>query len=166
MALAGCGGGGGGGEVATAGGTPSAGASQVSDQDKALKYVACVRGKGVEIGDPENGVVPAIEKGTVPEADLKAALEACRQYLPTNAKKGTADPGQLEKLRQLAKCMRDNGIADFPDPDPDQGGIGLDPNSGLDVNDPALKAAMQKCNHLVAPSGAPSGGSGGGQGTP
>jgi hypothetical protein len=163
LVLAGCGSSDNGKGVATAGGTPSAAATQ-SNQDKALKYVACVRSKGIDIGDPENGEVPPIEKGTVSESALKAAVDACRQYLPPSGKKGPVDAGQVEKLRQLAKCMRDNGVRNFPDPDPDQGGISLDPNSGMNVNDPTFKAALQKCNHLATPPsgrpGSPSGGQG------
>jgi len=161
LALTGCGGGDKGGDVATAGGTPSAGAS-LSNQDKALQYVACVRNQGIEIGDPENGVVPPIEQGTVSETGLKAALDKCRQYLPTNGKSTTVTADQLAKLREFAKCMRDNGVKDFPDPDPDEGGISIDPNS-VNPNDPTFKGAQEKCNQIAAPSSTPAGGTGGGQ---
>lgn len=160
LALAGCGDNSGDDGVATAGGTASAG-SQLSDQDKALQYVKCVRDQGIQIGDPENGQVPAIEKGTVSETDLKTVLDKCRQYLPTNGKTNKVDAATLEKFRQLAQCMRDNGYAQFPDPDPDQGGISLPQNSGLDTNDPAFKSAEEKCVKLAALT--PSGSAGGEQ---
>ncbi|MFF3325354.1 hypothetical protein [Streptomyces sp. NPDC002889] len=45
-----------------------------------------------------------------------------------------------------AKCMRKNGMPDFPDPQPG-GGLGLPP--GTDPNSPEFKKVEDKCKHLM-----------------
>ena len=48
-------------------------------------------------------------------------------------------------LRAFSQCMRDNGIAEFPDPGPNEitlDGLGIDPSS------PQFIAAQEACNHL------------------
>jgi hypothetical protein len=55
--------------------------------------------------------------------------------------------------------MRDNGVPNFPDPDPN-GGIQIDGNKpGLDPNGTAFKAAQQACQKYqpTPPSGGPTG---------
>jgi Pectinacetylesterase len=65
------------------------------------------------------------------------------------------DAGEPDLLA-FSQCMRDNGIADFPDPGPD--GLVVD---GLDIDpeSPQFKAAEEACNYLMPPSDstAPSG---------
>jgi hypothetical protein len=45
-----------------------------------------------------------------------------------------------------AKCMRDNGVEAFPDPDPDKGGIRI---NGDIANDPEFQAAQKVCDALM-----------------
>jgi hypothetical protein len=77
------------------------------------------------------------------------------------------DAAALEGMRKFAKCMRDNGIENFPDPT-DTGGIDLSGESGIDPRDPKFQDAQKKCEHNIPkPSGAvkqngPGGGIGGG----
>jgi hypothetical protein len=49
-----------------------------------------------------------------------------------------------------AQCMRDHGISDFPDPQPD-GGIAIQagPGSDLDPDNPQFKAADDACQSLL-----------------
>jgi len=161
MALTGCNGENGGG-VATAGGGASSTAStgQVSDHEQAVRYAQCLRDNGIEVADPEDGHPPAIEQGTAPADEVKAATEACKQYAPT-LDKPKMDTEQLEKLRQIAQCMRENGYPDFPDPDADEGGITIDDDSGIDTKSPDFTAAQQKCGmDGPPPSDAGQGGTG------
>ena len=53
-------------------------------------------------------------------------------------------------LLAFSQCMRDNGVADFPDPD--RNGITLD-GVGIDPHSAQFKAAQEACNHLVPPRG-------------
>ena len=48
-------------------------------------------------------------------------------------------------LLALSQCMRDNGIANFPDPGPD--GLLLD-GTGIDPDSPQFKAAQDACRDL------------------
>jgi hypothetical protein len=56
-----------------------------------------------------------------------------------------------------SRCMRDHGLADFPDPDSD-GGLSIDangPNSDLAPDNPQFQAADQACKHLLPNGGQP-----------
>lgn len=130
--------------VATVHGSPAPTAGALTDQEQAVQYTKCLRDHGVDVADPQDGRPPAIEKGTVPQDRLSAAIEACRQYQPT-ARATQLDPARLEQLRQLAKCMREHGFPSFPDPDPGSGGITIDDSTGIDPKSPVFKAAQQTC---------------------
>jgi hypothetical protein len=73
---------------------------------------------------------------------------------------GKPNPEMQEKMRQFAKCMRDNGVENFPDPQEDGGimiqGGGPGSTDGLNPDDPTFKAAQEKCQSLL-----PNGGAGG-----
>jgi hypothetical protein len=158
VALAGCGSKeeGGNNNVATAGGTPTAASSAGSgnQQEQAVKYTECLRQHGIEVADPENGQVPAIQQGSASKEKIDEAMNACKQYLPTMPNR-KLDTGQVEQLRQVAQCLRQNGFPDFPDPDPNQGGIVIDDSAGIDTKSEAFKQAQQKCGMNQPP---PSGG--------
>jgi len=65
-----------------------------------------------------------------------------------------ADEGEGEELDGLeealaySECMRDNGIADFPDPVEHEGGMGLSLPEGMDPQDEDFKAAEEACEDL------------------
>jgi hypothetical protein len=68
----------------------------------------------------------------------------------------TSTTGPDDPLLAFARCMRDNGVADFPDPR--DGGINL-LGTGIDVNSPAMRAAREACQPLLPTRspGAPAG---------
>jgi hypothetical protein len=60
----------------------------------------------------------------------------------------TSDP---DAARAFARCMRDNGVPDYPDPDPTgRQGAGHDT---FDRDDPTFKAANEKCRGLLPAGG-------------
>jgi hypothetical protein len=66
----------------------------------------------------------------------------------------TGTSGGNTKAARFAECMRDNGISEFPDPDP-SGGLTIDAvvnGSSLDTDAPAWKKAIGACKDLQ-PSG-------------
>lgn len=159
IALAGCGGQDDGGDgIATAGNggaaaSPSASASgePVDAEERRLEFARCMRENGVEMPDPgpdnEGGVRFRFGEGTDPKK-AEAALEKCRQHLPNGGERPQLSPEQQEKLREYAKCMRDNGVTGFPDPSAD-GGIRIDRNAlKINPDDPTFKAAQEKCRDL------------------
>lgn len=61
-------------------------------------------------------------------------------------------PEDMAKLRDYAKCMREQGLPDFPDPD-EQGNIELPDRLKVlaDNEDPAFAAAARACVGLLPP---------------
>jgi hypothetical protein len=160
LGVAGCGGGKGSNGIASAGGsatpTSSAAAGAGNNQDTALKYSQCVRDNGVpKFPDPDTKGGLGIDGGKlgVSKETLDAAMEKCKQYLPNGGEPQKLDPAKLDLLRQYAKCMRENGVPKFPDPDAN-GGIALDPDKlGMDPVGPQIKAAEKACEKYLGAGG-------------
>ncbi|MFC4072222.1 hypothetical protein [Actinoplanes subglobosus] len=122
---------------------PSASASASFDPDAPLKHAKCMREHGMtwfpDPPPPGQGQALEIPAGTDHE-DFDAAMKACEQYLGNAVDKGGPDAEDIERLRDFAKCMRDNGVPDFPDPKPDgTSQIQLDPE------DPNFAKAEKAC---------------------
>jgi hypothetical protein len=162
LGVAGCGGGGGGGGVATANGgssarpSSSAGGAGLSDHEKDLRFAQCMRDNGVpKYPDPDangGGGVDLNQLG-VDKAKVDAAQEKCKQYAPNGGVPRTPDAQQVERMRQYARCMRENGVPKFPDPDAN-GGLALDANKlGMDPLGPKMKAAERACQKYMGSGG-------------
>lgn len=160
--LTGCGGAGDdGGGVATAGGPAATAATGTSGggltaQERALKFSQCMRDHGIDVPDPGGdtgeGVTFRFDQNEDPKK-VDAAMKACKQYLPDGGEPPKLDAGQIEKMRQLSRCMRENGVPDFPDPD-ENGLIRVEPGKGVDPSSPKMRDAHDKCKHLEpAPPG-------------
>jgi hypothetical protein len=161
LALAGCGGSDDGtDDIASAGGagaSPSAAGSEaakLSDEERRLKFAECMRGQGLDVPDPgeggRDGVLFRLDENTDPKK-VEAAMTACKAYAPNGGEPLKLDAEQLDKLREFSRCMRANGVPQFPDPDAD-GRIRLEKYAGLDRDDAAFKAATEKCRQY-APTG-------------
>ena len=118
-------------------GSPSASPSTMSDaQILAIgrQLAQCFRDHGVPgLPDPsvQNGrlILPSGAGDNIPQAQGDAAKAACQSIadqLPPSALGGNGDASRapfsaadLAKARQWAQCIRDHGIADFPDPGAD-----------------------------------------------
>ena len=153
----------GGDDVATAGGTPTDSASSApagdNDQGDGLKFAQCMRDNGLTwYEDPEpgqRGIRITVPKGE-DKAKVDAAMAACKKFLPDGGEPQKRDPKMTEKMRQMAKCMRENGVPNFPDPGPD-GGIQLDSDTlGTGPGRPDFDAAEKICNRFL-PSPPPGG---------
>jgi hypothetical protein len=151
LALAGCGADGGGDdEVASAGGDEKGGGGQepvAEDLDEQmLQFARCLRGNGVDVPDPKPGQGVDLNMDGQDEAVVKKAMEACRRYDPATTSKDDPISKELEeKLRGYARCMRTNGVADFPDPVPG-GGLQVD---GAIERDPDYDGAARACKKLM-----------------
>jgi hypothetical protein len=161
LGIAGCGGANNANKVASANktasgtSTPKPGGTG-DEQEQLLKFAACMRQHGIQVEDPQPGAGIKLPE-VVDPAKADAAMQACKPFLPNGGDTKKADPAQLEQLRRFAQCMRDHGIAKFPDPDP-QKGISIDPGTlGLDAKDPKLLAAQDACQKYqpAGPSGGP-----------
>ncbi|HYN97781.1 MAG TPA: hypothetical protein VES42_28410 [Pilimelia sp.] len=137
------------GKGGSASATPSAGPSDdLPDEERRLKFAECMRGEGLDVPDPGTGDGPMFRfREGQDRAKVEKAMEACRQYAPNGGRPPRLDGAQLEQFRKLAKCMRENGIENFPDPAAD-GGIRLNRNSGIDPESAEFKAATEKCRQF------------------
>jgi len=82
---------------------------------------------------------------------FKAALQACRKYLPGGGPPALSPAQQAEARRALssfAACMRKHGLPGFPAPTAQ--GI-FDPGTlqGLDLTSPQAEAAAHACQSLL-----------------
>ncbi|XVU26838.1 hypothetical protein ACQPZJ_07230 [Actinoplanes sp. CA-054009] len=141
-----------GGGVATArsGGAtpaPSASAPDVPDEEAALKHAQCMRQEGITWWpDPQPGGRTTIKtpKGFDPDK-LDKAMEACKKFAPNGGMAPKPNAEMLEIGRQMAKCMRENGVPNFPDPKPD-GSIAIDPKKlGTGPGEPTFDKAEKAC---------------------
>ena len=78
---------------------------------------------------------------------FQAAQKACRKYFPApDLSKAEIAQREAQAL-EFAKCMRANGVPDFPDPQFAANGAELvKPVAGVDPNSPTYQAATNKCN--------------------
>jgi hypothetical protein len=153
LALAGCGSEDGGDGVASAGGQESTEAAKpsLSREEMGVKFAQCMRENGVPMEDPEpgKGIMLRVD-ASISRETVQAAMEACREYNPQQNGSGGGDPRLTERARAMAKCMRDNGVEAFPDPQPG-GGMRID---GTVADDPDFDAARQACQEVMVGPGA------------
>jgi hypothetical protein len=144
--LAGCSQGGGGG------------APSVRDQAEPVyrELAQCIRDHGYPgFPDPvvnDDGTVELSEEVSrlleEHEATLRPACEDIIERLPASVREDREEqvtPAQVEERKRFAKCVRDHGVPDFPDPDA-AGNIVLSdqPNRRV-LNDPATISAFEAC---------------------
>jgi hypothetical protein len=144
--VVGCGGDSGSAGAAADGGGGTTVAS--SDSDQALvQFAQCMRDQGVDVPDPgdaSGGAQGGPPAGDFDAAALRQAMQACGQYLQGSGGPGGAPDGSGfgGTRSELAQCLRDEGV-DLPDP---QTGQARGPGAaGLDSDDPAVQAALEKC---------------------
>jgi hypothetical protein len=173
-AIAGCG-----GSHPSGSGTGTINAASI--HNAALKFSACVRSHGVpDFPDPSSSsgggqqIQATPKKMTVDGHALsesprlvQKAMQQCQKYAP-EAKGPPISAAQLTRIKAgalaMAKCMRANGVPNFPDPQvgTGQGGHGVSigisagaPGSkhghGAPFNpqSPSFKAAQKKCQPLM-----------------
>ncbi|BCJ44832.1 hypothetical protein GCM10010168_16450 [Actinoplanes ianthinogenes] len=130
-------------------GKPTASATPSDDPDAPVKFAKCMREHGMTwFPDPVEGRQTLKLPRNVKPEDFEAAQQACKQWAPDRATGEKPNAEDMEKIRQMAKCMRENGVPNFPDPNPD-GGIGIDKKLGIDPESPTFKAAEKKCEQFM-----------------
>jgi hypothetical protein len=154
---AGCGGNdsGGGGNAAAA------------TQEKAVKFAQCMRENGVsQFPDPDasgNLTIDGVVNGSGIDPDgptWQQAFDACKDLQPPGfTGGGERSSSQQEASLRFAQCMRENGVADFPDPAPGQPLVDTNriPSSNTANGMSILNAAMQKCGSDAEAAGATGG---------
>ena len=120
LTLAACGKSASGPGVAAVGGGPAPGpAASASVRQQAVAYAQCMRTHGIpQWPDPEvhgdDVQIKVVDKNTVDGSVLASALQACdalRPQLP-----GPDMALKLDSARFESRCMRANGVENYPDP--------------------------------------------------
>ncbi|MFF5281937.1 hypothetical protein [Streptomyces sp. NPDC013171] len=120
---------------------PSAGASQGAADWAA--YYDCLGAQGLKLQDTGGGQKRVDKDANKPDA-IAAAERACAAKLPA---RGKADPARLEAAEKLSACMRKEGVADYPDPDPATGEVALAGALAERVKgDPKVIEALKACS--------------------
>ncbi len=131
LALAGCGGSSGSG-VAHLASTRSSGSTSsesggsspegpASLQQAAVAYARCMRSNGVpNFPDPNasGGFLVHASRGLISSPLFKAAQAKCHNLLPEGGPGSGPPPSPqtLARFLNIARCMRQHGVSDFPDP--------------------------------------------------
>jgi len=127
--------------------------------ESALKFSECMRDNGVSgFPDPDASgelTIDGVLNGSSLDPDApawKAAIEACKDLQPPGFT-GDHDVSAEEQETRLefAHCMRENGVADFPDPAEDQPLVDTNriPSSATEEGMTILNAAMHTCGDLA-----------------
>jgi hypothetical protein len=116
-------------------------------QDAALTYSRCMRENGLsEFPDADAEGRIRIPLGSIDpdSAVFQEASDACRHLAPEGWGEAEVGPGDAEVMLEFARCMREHGVPDYPDPDPSAGNrITLDPN------DPQAQVALESCKAIL-----------------
>jgi hypothetical protein len=140
------------------------GSKTASNQEKAVKFAECMREHGVsQFPDPDasgNLTIDAVVNGSSIDPDgptWNQALAACKDLQPPGfTGGGNRSSSQEDAALQFAQCIRENGVADFPDPAPGQPLVDTNriPSSNTAKGMSILNAAMQKCGSEAEAAGA------------
>jgi hypothetical protein len=123
-------------------------------REAAQKFAQCMRDHGVDMPDPGTGGRQTFKVGpgedTTPE-DLEEATQACKKY-QEQIKPPELTEEQEQEFKDAAlahaRCMREHGIENFPDPTFGANGqaqIRIDKGSGVDPESEDFKEAQEAC---------------------
>ena len=107
-------------QVATAHPSAAGAVTPADERERAVQFARCMREAGVEVDDPDTAGVIKVKPADKTDPDFPGAIERCKNLMPRGAAPSAVanSAEQMEKLLEYARCMRDNGVPDFPDPGP------------------------------------------------
>lgn len=150
LAAAGCGGGSGGKGVAQIGATTTTSdrPASLDSMASAIKFASCMRNHGVaDFPDPTTSATGNVMLSVPDSPNAKAAQKACRRLLPGwGAPSANEQAKRLASLLKYARCLREHGVTDFPDPD-NQGEFPS--TGGFNRSAPSFQAAEKTCLPLA-----------------
>jgi hypothetical protein len=140
----------------SASGGSQAATTTTGQQDAAAVWrelVTCARANGMpNLPDPRidsNGQAHFPDGIPDPPQSVRRACQSIYDRLPASARSDTErPPTDIQALLRFARCMREHGLADFPDPKAD----GTFPLAGTTIGregkTPRIIRAMQACDRL------------------
>jgi len=130
----------------------------VEQEAQLFEFSKCMRDEGIDIGDPtvdaDGNVALGTPMGMITDhAGLMKAYATCRDLVGNRPLgHGGEDRSAVhDRLVDFAKCVRERGYHDMPDPDFSDGSGDLFP--GLDSDDPAYQSAVEACKDLLVDRG-------------
>ena len=143
-------------------GTGGSAGDSTTNRDQAVRFAGCMRKNGVrEFPDPnESGelTIDGLANGSSLDpssAAFKQATAACKDLEPPGFMGHKRSAQEQEAALKFARCIRDNGVKDFPDPTEDSPLVDtrrIPSAAGDGIS--RINAAMQKCRDLAADAGA------------
>jgi hypothetical protein len=143
----------------------SAGATTTTSGQQAAaavwrELVRCARANGMpNLPDPQldsNGRASFPNGTPSPPASVRRACQSIYDRLPPSARgEEERPPADRQALLRFARCMREHGVPDFPDPDAEgnfRAPAGALPGGSPDS--PSVKRALQACRQLDPNKGA------------
>jgi hypothetical protein len=133
-----------------------------ANREQAVKFAACMRANGVkQFPDPNASgqlTIDGIANGSSLDTNsttFKQAMSACKDLEPAGFTGKKRSVQQQEAALKFAQCIRDNGVKDFPDPDPNAPLVDTDrvPSANRPGGMSALNTAMKKCGGMAASAG-------------
>lgn len=163
--------------IAACGSSSSPTADPGKGYPQALAFSKCMRAHGLpKFPDPSTngrGIQLSVgpNSGVNPSAPaFQTAQKACQHLMPGGGP-SSGHPSAQDKAQMLkvSQCMREHGIADFPDPTTSQpsagrrfgmaigrNGVFLAIPNSIDIQSPAFKQAAAACNFGPKGGGPPS----------
>lgn len=130
--------------------------------NQALKFSQCMRDNGIrDFPDPNASgelTIDQIANGSsldTTSAAFEQAMSACKDLQPAGFTGEKRTKTEQQGALAFAKCMRENGVADFPDPEPDAPLVNtnLIPSTKGSGGMDALHAAMGHCEDEAGDAG-------------
>ena len=132
----------------------AAGDGKAANRAQAVKFAECMRNNGVRaFPDPDASgslTIDAVLNGSSIDSDSsvwKQAIGACEDLQPAGFTGTKRTAAQQEAAIEFARCVRENGVSDFPDPTPDSPLVDTNriPSIAGGGSMSALHAAMKTC---------------------
>ena len=136
--------------------------STAAKAQEAVKFARCMRSNGIgKFPDPSASgklTIDAVANGSSLDTSTPAftqAMRACKNLEPAGFTGGTRSSAQQSAALTFARCIRTNGVKDFPDPVNGQPLVDTNriPSAATSSGMSILEAAMQKCQGVAAAAG-------------
>ena len=105
--------------------TGSGGNNSAANAQQAVRFAECMRNNGVsdfpDPGAPGKFTIDGIVNGSSLDLStpaFKQAMSACKDLEPAGFTGSKRSSQEQHAALKFAKCMRENGVPDFPDPTP------------------------------------------------
>jgi hypothetical protein len=125
----------------------------VDETEAALAYAQCIRANGYpEFPDPnaDGQFMMRRDQGmSFDDPQYRAAQEACQELRPPGMGGDMDDEERMEMLLAFSRCMRDNGVEEFPDPDPGGRGFLFTGTPPFNPYSSTFQAALQTCQSHI-----------------